>query len=147
MGHGPDGPSGWAKDDPRVLWTDAPGSTTIPSVMARHLRLVTTAPPGLSYVVARSVHVRPGAPYVLAACVDGAVAEVLALSGHGTYTPEEMRRGPDLAAALAAWEAGDHRLHRSEREAALTFARSVTKSDGRALHPSRLSKSSVEPVV
>jgi NAD(P)-dependent dehydrogenase (short-subunit alcohol dehydrogenase family) len=107
--------------------------------MARHLRLVTGAPPGLSYVVARSVHVRPGAPYVLAACVEGGVAEVLALSGHGTYTAEEMRRKPDLAAALAAWDVGDHRLSRSEREAALAFARAVT-GDPRALHPSRLSK-------
>jgi hypothetical protein len=112
--------------------------------MARHLRLVSSAPPGLSYVVARSVHVRPGTAYVLAVCVEGAVAEVLALSGHGTYTEEEMRRRPDLAAALTAWEAGDHRLHRAERGAALAFARSVTALDARALHPSRLSKAPVQ---
>jgi hypothetical protein len=112
--------------------------------MARHLRLVSNAPPGLSYVVARSVHVRPGTPYVMAACVEGAVAEVLALSGHGTHTEEEMRRRPDLAAALAAWEAGDYRLHRAERDAALAFARSVTQLDARALHPSRLSKAPVQ---
>jgi hypothetical protein len=112
--------------------------------MSRHLRLVTTAPPGLAYVVARSVHVRPGAPYVLAECVEGGVAEVLALSGHGTFTAEEMRGRPDLAAALAAWEAGDHRLYRSEREAALAFARSVTGGGGRTFHPSRLSAAPVE---
>jgi hypothetical protein len=114
--------------------------------MARHLRLVSSAPPGLSYVVARSVHVRPGTPYVMASCVEGGVAEVLALSGHGTYSADEMRRRPDLAAALAAWEAGDHRLHRAERDAALTFARSAAELDARALHPSRLSKAPVQGV-
>jgi hypothetical protein len=130
---------GGGEDDPGGLWTRPPESSTIP-LMAPHLRLVTAAPTGLSFVVARSVHVRPGTPYVLAACVEEAVAEVLALSGHGTYTEEEMRGRQDLAAALAAWEAGDNRIHRSDRAAALSFARAATRADALARHPSRLSK-------
>jgi hypothetical protein len=109
--------------------------------MSRHLRLVEPVAVETSYVVARTAHVRPGLPYVVAACVDRGVAETLALAGHETYGAEEMGNRPDLARALRDWEVGDHRMHRSERVAALAFARSVMERAGRPgpkQHPSRL---------
>jgi hypothetical protein len=102
------------------------------SPVSRPLRLVEAVPVETSYVVARTAHIRPGSAYVVASCADRGVAEVLALAGHETYGAGEMGNRPELARALRAWEAGDHRLHRSERVAALAFARSVTNGAGRS---------------
>jgi hypothetical protein len=131
------------KDDPSVLWTSGRGAGTIPK-MARHLRLVKPHRTECRYVVARTVHVRPGTPYVLADCADHAVAAVLSMSGHTAHSEREMRNGPELARALDAWEAGDHRLHRLELAAARAFAGRGTSSDSsrrRLLHPSLLGRS------
>jgi hypothetical protein len=109
--------------------------------MSRHLRLVEPVALEASYVVARTAHIRPGSPYVVAACADLGVAEAVALAGHETYGAGEMGNRPDLARALRAWDAGDHSVHRSERVAALAFARSWTEGTGRSgpkQHPSRL---------
>jgi hypothetical protein len=97
--------------------------------------------------VARTVHVEPGTPYVVAAGADHGVAAVLALSGHAAHTELEMRSRPDLSRALRAWEADDHRLHRLERAAARAFASSDDSTDAlrrRLLHPSLLGRAAAQ---
>lgn len=111
--------------------------------MPRHLRIVRTPDPDRLYVVARTAHVQPGSPYVIAVCAEDAVAAMLSMAGHETYGAEDMRRRPELARALQAWDQGDHRLHRSERSEALAFARWATspiEPPRRGLHPSLLGK-------
>jgi lactate dehydrogenase-like 2-hydroxyacid dehydrogenase len=115
--------------------------------MPHHLRLVATDHAERFYVVARTVHVEPGTPYVVAAFADHAVAAVLALSGHAAHSEREMRSGPDLSRALGAWEAGDHRLHRLEGAAARAFAGSEASTDAlrrRLLHPSLLGRAAAQ---
>ncbi|MGH2677285.1 MAG: hypothetical protein ACRDHB_02840 [Actinomycetota bacterium] len=95
------------------------------------------------YVVARTVHVEAGTPYVVTACADHTVAAALVLSGHAAHTDREMRSRPDLSRALRAWEADDQRLHRLERAAARAFAGSDASTDAlrqRLLHPSLLGR-------
>jgi hypothetical protein len=91
--------------------------------MNRHLRVVPDSTDGAAYVVGRSVHVRPGSPYVIARCVDRVVAAVFALAGQQVCTREEMERSPVLAEALTAWDAGDDSLFRMERRARSAFGR------------------------
>jgi hypothetical protein len=115
--------------------------------MLSHLRLVVTDQAECLYLVARTVHVEPGTPYVVTACADHAVAAGLTLSGHTTYTDGEMRGRPDLARALWAWEADDHRLHRLERAAARAFAGAEASTEAmrrRLLHPSLLARSAAQ---
>jgi hypothetical protein len=115
--------------------------------MPRHLRLVEPDRTDRLYVVARTVHVQPGTPYVIAASADHAVAAVLSLSGHTAHSELEMRNGPELARALDAWEAGDHRVHGLERAAARAFAGPEGSSEaarGRLLHPSLLGRSAAQ---
>ena len=110
---------------------------------ARHLHAVREEPKGPAYVVARSRVARPGAPIILSHCADRAVASVFALAGQEVFSRDEMERDPRLAEALAAWDAGDHRLFELERTARAAF-----RPDGhresesvRALpHPSLLGK-------
>jgi hypothetical protein len=110
------------------------------SQMARHLRPVNDTPEEVTYVVARSAHVRPGTPFVVAACVDDAALELLVMTGHESYSAGHMRRRPELRQALTAWEADDHELHRTERRA--RDARQAGRPGGprRGLHPSLLGK-------
>jgi hypothetical protein len=107
--------------------------------MTRHLRTVPESSEEASYVVARSEHVRPGTPFVIAKCIDPGVAVVFALAGQQAYTREEMSRVPPLAEALAAWESGDDSLFRMERRARAAFGRSDRKEELREIrwHPSR----------
>jgi hypothetical protein len=98
---------------------------------------------GLAYVVARSVHVRPGSPYVIAQCVDRVVAAVFALAGQEVRTRDEMARTPTLAEALTAWDRGDDSVFRMERTARSAFGQPARREALREMgwHPSRVSKS------
>jgi hypothetical protein len=111
--------------------------------MSRHLRIVADSTDDAAYVVGRSIHVRPGSPYVIARCVDRVVAAVFALAGQQVKTREEMERTPALAEALKAWDAGDDSLFRMERRARSAFGRPDRKEIIREVqwHPSRVSKS------
>ncbi|MGH2711237.1 MAG: hypothetical protein ACRDH9_08560 [Actinomycetota bacterium] len=107
--------------------------------MTRHLRSVPDNADGAAYVVARSVHVRPGTPLVIACCIDRGVAAVFALAGQQVCTREEMEREPELAHALRAWEAKDQTLFHVERKARAAFGRQDRKDSLREVrwHPSR----------
>jgi hypothetical protein len=127
------GPAG--RDRPPSAW------------MPRHLRLVVSDQAEHIYVVARTVHVEPGTPYVVATCADDAVAAALALLGHAAHTAGEMRSRPDLSRALRAWEADDHGLHHLERAAARAFAGSEASTDPlrrRLFHPSVLARAAAQ---
>jgi hypothetical protein len=108
--------------------------------MSRHLRVV----PEVSeeeavYVVARSQHVRPGTPFVLARCVDRVVASVFALAGQQVRTHDQMVRDASLQAALKAWDSGDHSLFQQERSARAAFSGTGRREALREVrwHPSR----------
>jgi hypothetical protein len=88
-------------------------------------------------VVGRTRHADPGTPFVVAQCVAEAVAAVLALAGHETYSRDRMLAEPGLAAALERWEAQDHRMHERERSARIALGGSEAR---RSLHPSVLGK-------
>ncbi|MGH2691839.1 MAG: hypothetical protein ACRDHM_04980 [Actinomycetota bacterium] len=107
--------------------------------MTRHLRPVPDSPDEAVYVVARSQHVRPGIPFVLARCVDRGVAVVFALGGQQVRTRDEMLHDPSFTRALEAWEAGDDSLFRMERKARAAFGRETRKELAREVrwHPSR----------
>ena len=107
--------------------------------MTRHLRPVPSSPEGPAFVVGRSKHVRPGAPFVIAQCADRGVAAVFALAGQQVFTREEMAREPSLAEALAAWESGEDQLFKMERKARAAFGRNDRKELVREArwHPSR----------
>jgi hypothetical protein len=107
--------------------------------MTRHLRPVPDPPEGAAFVVGRSKHIRPGAPFVIARCVDRGVAAVFALAGQQVCTREEMAREPSLAEALEAWEAGDDELFKMERKARAAFGRTDRKELVREVrwHPSQ----------
>ena len=107
--------------------------------MTRHLRPVPDSSEGAAFVVGRSKHVSPGAPFVIAHCVDRGVAAVFALAGQQVFTREEMWRQPSLAEALRAWETGDDHLFRMERKARAAFGRNDRKELVRETrwHPSR----------
>jgi hypothetical protein len=107
--------------------------------MSRHLGLVPPLPGGPTYVVGRTRHAEPGTPFVLAQCVDEAVAAVLALAGHETYRRDRMLAEPALTEALERWEANDHRAHDRERTAGAAFGR-IAPNQRRSHHPSVLSK-------
>ncbi len=109
--------------------------------MTRHLSPVPDSREGAAYVVGRSKHVRPGAPFVIAQCVDRGVAAVFALAGQQVFTRDEMTRVPSLARALEAWEAGDDELFSRERKARAAFGRVDRKEPVREArwHPSRTS--------
>jgi hypothetical protein len=111
--------------------------------MSRHLRIVADSTDEAAYVVGRTIHVRPGDPYVIARCVDRVVAAVFALAGQQVKTRDEMERTPALAEALKAWDAGDDSLFRMERRARSAFGRPDRKDFIREVqwHPSRVSKS------
>lgn len=113
------------------------------SEMTRHLSAVPDTPDGAAYVIACSQHVRPGAPFVIAKCVDRAVAAVFALAGQQVWGRREMERDPSLAEALSAWEAGDDSLFRMERKARAAFGRPERKELLREVrwHPSRMGTS------
>lgn len=106
--------------------------------MTRHLRAVPDQPDAAAYVVGRSVHVRPGTPYVIARCVDRVVASIFALAGQEVLTRDQMMRDPSLDEALAAWDVSDDSVFRSERNARAAFARG-SGSEPREVrwHPSR----------
>ena len=105
----------------------------------RHLRSLPSSPEGAAYVVALSVHARPGMPFVIAECADRGVAAVFALAGQDVRTREQMQRDSSLAEALVAWEAGDHTLFRMERRAREAFGRQPRHElgDETRWHPSR----------
>lgn len=110
--------------------------------MTRHLRPVPDSQDGAAYVVGRSVHVKPGTPYVIARCVDRVVASIFALAGQEVMTRDEMRRDPSLKEALEAWDAGDDSVFRTERKARAAFARPAQKDLVREVrwHPSRVGR-------
>jgi hypothetical protein len=110
--------------------------------MSRHLQVVREEPQGSAYVVARTHHARPGAPFVLAHCADRAVASVFALAGQEVHSRSEMERDPRLAEALAAWESDDQGLFETERAARAATRGSERHETMRALgrHPSLLGK-------
>lgn len=111
--------------------------------MARHLRVVEDRPEeGSAYVVARSQIAEPGTAFVLALCVDRAVAAVFALAGQAVHSRTEMERDPSLRRALAAWEAGDRGLFERERTARAAVARPERRERMRPIgqHPSLLGK-------
>lgn len=107
--------------------------------MPRHLSAVPDTPDVAVYVIARSQHVRPGTRFVIARCVDRAVAAVFALAGQQVRTRREMERDPVMAEALAAWETGDDSLFRMERKARAAFGGQSRKELVREVrwHPSR----------
>jgi hypothetical protein len=111
--------------------------------MSRHLRVVADSTDEAAYVVGRSIHVRPGSPYVIARCVDRVVAAVFALAGQQVLTRGEMEGTPALAEALRAWDAGDDSLFRKERKARSAFKSPDRKELVRETrwHPSQISKS------
>jgi hypothetical protein len=106
--------------------------------MPRHLRPV-PSPSDAVYVVSRSAYVRPGAPFVVSQCLDDAVAAALSLAGLEVYGRGQMEGQASLAEALAAWDAGDHGLHRRERAARRAFG-APAPSTRRLPHPSLLGK-------
>ncbi len=109
--------------------------------MSRHLRAVPDAPQGASYVIGRSVHVNPGTPYVIAKCIDRAVAAVFALAGQQVRSREEMLRDPALAEALRRWDADDASVFQTERKARAAIARPDSRDPNTLTevrwHPSR----------
>ena len=107
--------------------------------MAGHLRSVPAGPSGPTYVIGRTRLTDPGSPYVMAQCVDGAIAAVLALAGLETFERERMAEDPGLAEALRRWEAHDHGTHERERSAR-ALVRSVPSGQRRSAHPSVLAK-------
>jgi len=105
---------------------------------ARHLRIIEQ---GHVYLVARTVLVTPGRPYVVAEVAPDTLIE--APPGLERLTRSEMTRADDLAAALGAWSDGDDALARRESDARrrLTAApRPASRAEraARAMHPSRL---------
>ena len=109
--------------------------------MARHLHPVPPSPGGPVYVVGRSTYADAGSRYVVAQCVDDAVAAVLSMAGHETYRRDEMAHDPDLVEALAAWEADQDDLHRRELKARAAVTRSDRPASlGLLPHPSLLGK-------
>jgi hypothetical protein len=110
------------------------------SEMTRHLSPVPDSTDGAAYVVARSQHVRPGTPFVIACCIDRGVAVVFALAGQQVCAREEMERDPALAEALRAWEANDDSQFRMERRARAAFGKEARKENVRDVrwHPSRM---------
>jgi hypothetical protein len=106
--------------------------------MARHLRPVPPAPSGPTFVVRRTDHVRPGTPYVVAACIDRYVAEACAFPDGETYGREEMERHPALAEAVAAWDSGNDSLFLRERGLAERMSRDDRRMVLRSIgaHPS-----------
>jgi hypothetical protein len=106
--------------------------------MVRHLRPVPTDPSGPTYVVGRTRLTEPGTAFVVAQCVDGAVAAVLALAGLETHPRHRMTEEPDLAEALRRWESHDHRTHERERSARAVVG--GPPGQRRSAHPSVLAK-------
>ena len=97
-------------------------------------------PEGATYVIGRSVHVEPGTPYVIAKCVDRAIAAVFALSGQQVRTRSEMLSDPSLTEALRLWEAEDDSVFRTERRARAALKPRVGTETLRAAprwHPSQ----------
>jgi hypothetical protein len=110
--------------------------------MTRHLRPVPDSPDGAAYVVGRSIHVKPGSPYVMARCVDRVVASIFALAGQEVMTRDEMRRDPSLKEALEAWDASDDSVFQMERKARAAFAPPAGTDPVREVrwHPSRVGR-------
>jgi hypothetical protein len=108
--------------------------------MTRHLRPVPDPEQGQAYVIARTQHVRPGTPFVLASCVDRGVAVVFALAGQTVLSRSQMESDPALVDALRAWESKDDSLFRMERKARAAFGRPDHKESLRQTrwHPSRV---------
>lgn len=106
--------------------------------MVRHLRPVSTGLSRPTYVVGRTRLADPGTPYVVAQCVDDAVAAVLALAGLETHPRHRMTEDPALAEALRRWEAHDHRIHERERSARAVVG--GPPGQRRSAHPSVLAK-------
>ena len=104
----------------------------------RHLRLVTEAPAGPTYVVGRSRHATPGTPFVLAECADSGVAAVFALAGQEIRSAEEMGADARLSAALDAWKSGDRSTFELERKARAAYE--PAEADERMPHPSLIGK-------
>ncbi len=112
--------------------------------MTRHLRPVPQPATGPAFVIGRTRHVRPGAPFVLAHCAGPAVAAVFALGGTEVRSRSEMDSDAALTEALRAWESGDQGLFEQEQAARAAF----TKQDRRDLmrrlpHPSAVAKLSL----
>ena len=113
--------------------------------MSRHLRPVPVEAPveGPTYLVGRTEYADPGAPYVVALCVDHRMAGTLALAGQEVHQADEMRADPGLAEALRAWDTGDHRVHDTEVSARSAFSRTERSRLFRQVspqHPSLLAK-------
>ena len=81
----------------------------------------------------------PGTPYVVAQCVDAAVAAVLAMAGLETYRRDGMMTQPDLLEALRRWESHDPRIHERERRARAVVG-AAPSGQRRSAHPSVLAK-------
>jgi hypothetical protein len=107
--------------------------------MAGHLRSVPADPAGPVYVIGRTRLTEPGTPYVVAQCMDEAVAAVLAMAGLEAHPRERMTEDPELAEALRRWETDDHRAHRRERSARARLSGTPT-GQRRSPHPSVLAK-------
>ena len=110
--------------------------------MARHLRPVVTPSEGPTYVVARTGLAHPGTPFVIATSIDRGLAERCAFVDGEAYDRNEMLADPSLAAAMNAWESGDHSVYRRERAAHQHAAPSPGPGTLRPVptHPSLLGK-------
>jgi hypothetical protein len=107
--------------------------------MAGHLRSVPDGPSGPTYVVGRTRLTEPGTPYVVAQCVDEAVAAVLCLAGLEAHPRHRMTADPELVEALRRWEAHDHRIRERERTARAAVG-GAASAQPRSAHPSVLAK-------
>jgi hypothetical protein len=107
--------------------------------MARHLRPVPAGHTGPTYAVGRTRLAEPGTPYVVAQCVDEAVAAILALAGLESYRRDEMMTELDLSEALRRWESHDPGIHERERRARAVVG-GAPSAQRRSAHPSVLAK-------
>ena len=86
---------------------------------ARALRLVQpTENASHAYVVVRTSYTAPGAPYVIAECIDADTWPDDGFADVAIHTAAEMAEEPSLQQALRAWQARDTSVARAEREAA-----------------------------
>lgn len=86
---------------------------------ARALRLVQPAETAShAYVVVRTSYADPGAPYVVAECIDADTWPDDGFADMAIHTASEMGQDPSLQSALRAWQGRDTSVARAEREAA-----------------------------
>lgn len=105
---------------------------------ARHLRIIDQ---DHVFLVARTMLVTPGRPYVVAEIAPDTIVE--SPPGLERLTRQEMARAGNLTGALEAWTDGDDSLLRREADARRRITprpMSERERSARAMHPSRLSK-------